>query len=78
MNPIWIKIDDGETFEGHQGHWQDTFFSNATALAIEEFFHDNPLFNGSTLEIRRMTQEEIEQYPEVIDICKHLTHQYCQ
>ena len=39
-NPIWIIVDDGNVFEGHQGHWADCFFSNATESAIRAALED--------------------------------------
>lgn len=36
-NPLWITVDGGNTFEGHQGHWTDCFYSNATRAVIEAY-----------------------------------------
>jgi hypothetical protein len=75
--PIWIIVDDGDVFEGHQGHWADCFFSNATknqilsALERESFFGEIVPF-----EIREMTDEEIAKYPEAIDFEKSLIKEY--
>lgn len=39
MRPIWITVEDGDVFEGHQLHWANCFFSNATRPAIESFLN---------------------------------------
>lgn len=61
-NPIWIILDDGDTFEGHQGHFADSFFSNATEEDIRGF----AAAHWMKCEIRAMTNEEMQKYPEAV------------
>lgn len=70
--PMWIIIDDGETFEGHQGHFANTFFTNATRESIEEFCDGE----GFKLQTREMTPQELLMYPEAIDFEKYLHMEY--
>lgn len=75
-NPIWIVVDGGTTFEGHQAHWADCFFSNATQRSI--------LLNGTgfspredeLIEIREMTDEEVAKYPHIFSFVQRLIDQY--
>ena len=74
--PIWIIIDNGEMFEGHQAHWADTFFSNATRLAIEYALQNDILFKGMSYEIREMTDEELKRYPGITKFTDWLFKEY--
>ena len=78
MKPIWIKIDDGDTFEGHQGHFANTFFANAYRSMIEAVLANGSLFPGEefTYEIREMTPEELAKYPEALEFCAELVAEY--
>lgn len=38
---IWIKINNGELFEGTIDQFKDNFFSNATVESILEWAHQN-------------------------------------
>jgi len=75
-NPIWIKVDGGDTFEGHQGHWADCFFYNATSDNIQ--FYGTGFGNRSdeTIEIREMTEEEVLKYPEAVIFRDMLIKEY--
>ncbi len=78
-NPIWIIIDNGNVFEGHQGHWADCFFSNAYESAIRHVLENDELFPGCGLEdfeIREMTDEELKKYPEAILVRERLLIEY--
>lgn len=73
--PLWIVVEDtfeGQTFEGHQGHWRDVFFSNATHDAIIAYCSDE----GYKFKISPMTPEQLEQFPEIIGIIKELNEEY--
>lgn len=83
-NPIWITLDGGDTFEGHQGHWADVFFSNATE---QEILHaageDGALFgtmNGEKVKveiaIREMTDDEVAKYPGILEFRDELIERY--
>lgn len=63
-NPIWIIVDYGDTFEGHQGHWEDNFFSNASRVNIKDFCKQQ----GMVCEIREMTEAELLAYPEAKEL----------
>ena len=76
-NPIWILLDDGDTFEGHQLHWADCFFSNASRREIENAVACDDLMMGPVkLTIREMTDEEVAKYPEAVEFEKQLINQY--
>ena len=68
--PIWISVDDGDTFEGHQLHWADCYFSNAYEDVIRDYCEDD----GSTVEIREMTDEEVAQYPDLLSFVESLNN----
>lgn len=82
MRPIWITVEDGDVFEGHQLHWANCFFSNATRPAIESFLNtpgavDSELTYTPEAEclkytIREMTDEEVDQYPGLREFCEGL------
>lgn len=74
--PIWIKVDDGETFEGHQGHWADVFFSNAIESEIRWAAKEDPFLRDCKIEIRPMTPEELERHPEAVEFQKWLIKEY--
>jgi hypothetical protein len=74
--PIWIKVDDGEIFEGHQGHWADTFFANATKSAILWAGKEDPYLHHYKIEIRPMTPDELARYPEAVEFQKWLVEEY--
>lgn len=57
-----------------QGHWADTFFSNATVDEIQA--HIAEYSNGEQFEIRQMTTEEMTKHPEIIDVIKFLKDTY--
>lgn len=71
-NPIWIVVDQGAVFEGHQGHWADCFFSNATRSQIEDFCNSE----GWGCEIREMTDEEVAKYQGIVAFVENLYTQY--
>ena len=78
-NPIWITVDNGDTFEGHQGHWADCFFSNAIESTIRHVLENDELFPGcgkSVFEIREMTDEELERCPEALEFREVLLKRY--
>ena len=76
-NPIWIIVDDGNVFEGHQGHWADCFFSNATESAIRAALEDKTFFGSKEkFVIREMTDEELERYPEMLAYREDLFKRY--
>lgn len=77
-NPIWITLDGGDTFTGHQGHWADCFFSNATEATIRYVLENEQLFPGceTTFEIREMTDDELAQFPEAVQFCEWLVSEY--
>lgn len=72
VNPIWIIVDDGDTFEGTQLHWADCFFSNAFRREIETFLDRM----GWKYEIREMTDEEVARYPDNAELVKQLMEEY--
>ena len=74
-NPYWIVVDNGDTFCGHQAHWSDCFYSNATIGNIE-FDLTQGMFAGSAYEIRRMTDGEVERWPEALEFRKYLLDKY--
>ena len=76
LKPIWIKLDDGDTFEGHQGHWADVYFSNATRSAIMHAETYDPFVATCTMEITVMTEEQLAEHPEAIAFCEWLISQY--
>jgi hypothetical protein len=39
--PLWIRVEDGEVFEGSEEDWQQTFFENASASEIAAFCDEN-------------------------------------
>jgi len=76
--PAWIVLDDGELFEGHQGHFANTFFSNAYRAMILHVLEKDQLIPGEKIkfEVRDMTPEELEEYPEAVEFCKQLVEEY--
>lgn len=70
--PIWIMVEDGDVFDGHQGSWADCFFSNAFEGAIQQYCEDQ----GWKYVIREMTDEELTEYPEAVDFQKWLLETY--
>ena len=68
--PIWIVVED--SFEGHQGHWADCFFSNAHEREIRAYLEDE----NKSFVIREMTDEEIALYPEAVEFQKWLMETY--
>lgn len=74
-NPIWIVVDDGEFFEGHQGHWADCFFTNAHQSEIEAFCSVGQ-FKDVKLVITEMTDEQVVKYPEAVAFRDWLIEQY--
>ena len=80
MRPLWIIVDDGDTFEGHQGHWADCFFSNATRAAIQGFLDDPGTIHGPgeycKYIIREMTDDELAKHPEALEFAQHLIEEY--
>lgn len=77
-NPIWISLDGGDTFEGHQGHWADCFFSNAIESTIRSVLDNDELFPGcnTAYVIREMTDEEVERCPEALAFREWLIEKY--
>lgn len=74
--PIWIVVDNGEVFEGHQGHWAETFFSNATRAEIKRVLDDGVLFEPVTYEMREMTDSEVASHPGLGAFCDCLRDRY--
>ncbi len=74
--PIWITIDGGDLFEGHQLHWADTFFSNATVAEIRDFLETDSSLAGATVRVREMTPEEVESHPGLKDFLQGLLDEY--
>lgn len=72
MNPLWIIVDDGDLFEGHQGHWADCFFSNAEQSVILQYC----LENGYTVTFRQMTDEEVVKFPEAVKAAALIEKRY--
>lgn len=70
--PLWIIVDDGKTFEGHQGQWAACFFSNATRAAIEAFLNDGDY----KYTIREMTSKELKKHPEALEFAQELIDEY--
>lgn len=75
-NPLWITVDGGNTFEGHQGHWTDCFYSNATRAVIEAYGTQVAPRDEETIEIREMTNEEVAKYPEAVPFRNNLIERY--
>ena len=75
-NPAWIVVDDGNTFEGHQGHWGDCYFSNATMSDIIHSLTNDEMFAHSKVFIRRMTDVELKKYPEALEFEQYLLDTY--
>lgn len=71
-NPTWIVVDNGSLFEGHQGHWMDCFFTNATLDIILEYCIDNqwPVL------FRPMTDDELVRFPEINNTLSFLEKEY--
>ena len=78
INPIWISINNGDGFEGHQGHFANCYFSNATESTIRYTLENRlDVFDEITcFEIREMTNEEVTKYPEVLEIRDMLINEY--
>lgn len=86
IKPLWISVEDGDIFEGHQLHWSNCFFSNAYRREIEGFLTTKGAIQGDlTFElegglcsyvIREMTPEELVKYPEALEFCKQLIEEY--
>ena len=82
IRPLWISVEGGGAFEGHQLHWANCFFSNATKREIERFLVRPGVINNefpdevSKYEIRAMTEEELAKYPEAMEFCKELIKEY--
>jgi len=78
MRPLWIVVEDGDIFEGHQGHWADSFFSNATRAAIQGFLDEPGTIHHGTCKyvIREMTDEELSKHPEAIEFAEWLIQEY--
>ena len=74
-NPWWIVVDDGAMFCGHQGHWANCFFANATIGTIQACLTQGELA-GSQYEIRRMTDKEVERWPESLEFRDYLISKY--
>lgn len=75
IKPIWITVDGGDLFDGHQGHWADCFFSNATRAIIRQALDEGSI-KSDTFSIREMTQEEVHRYPEIKGFCEELIRRY--
>jgi hypothetical protein len=82
FKPYWITLGvGGDLFEGHQLHWADTFYSNATRYDIRESIAcgygmgmgPGPLANSS---YRDMTAAEIARYPDLIPFLITLIDNY--
>jgi hypothetical protein len=74
--PIWIIIDNGDVFEGHQAHWADCFFSNATQSNIAYALETDPMFKDCEVEIREFSDEDLVKYPEAVEFEKYLLKEY--
>lgn len=76
MTPLWIIVGDGDIFEGHQLHWANTFFSNATRDAIEAALQDENFLDGAKFKLRAMTDAEVLMYPEAVEFEQSLISEY--
>lgn len=56
----WVKIDDGETFEGSISMFRDCFFDNASEESIADWCDEQ----GYKLEISNRSIEEVKQWNE--------------
>lgn len=79
--PYWIRVGftpETHIFEGHQLHWANCFFSNATYAEIKYSLENNTLFSVQVdeWEIREMTDEELIQYPEAVEFQHQLMIEY--
>lgn len=70
--PIWIEIEDGNVFSGHQGHWADCFFANATEATIRDYAEENDW----QIIITEFTDQELVDYPEAVEFQKWLMETY--
>lgn len=70
--PKWIVVENGDVFEGHQGHWADYRFSNALIRLIEADLQDD----GLEYVIRDMTEDELKKFPEAVDFEQWLLKEY--
>lgn len=80
-NPIWIILDNGDLFEGHQGHWADCFFSNSFEREIRNALENDNFFQTGndpkpTVVIREMTDEELARFPEALHFREMLLERY--
>ena len=92
IKPLWITVCNGHIFEGHQLHWANCFFSNAYREEIEHYLNGDVErtswdtdaqikaagLGEYTFEIREMTDDELEKYPEATEFCKQLIEEYGQ
>jgi len=74
-NPYWIVVDDGRTFCGHQGHWEDTIGTGATIAEIQHELSQGNMA-GCGYEIRRMTDSEVNRCPEAVFFRDYLISKY--
>jgi hypothetical protein len=72
--PLWIVVDNGDTFEGTQEMWADCFFSDATKTQITSYLLNDMV--DSTWSIREMTDEEIAEYPSAVNFAVWLKETY--
>ena len=80
-NPIWISVDNGDIFEGHQGHWADCFFSNSFERQIRQSLDNDNFFQTGdepkpSYVIREMTDEELMKFPDALEFREYLLKQY--
>lgn len=70
--PIWIEVEGGDLFSGHQGHWMDCYFANGIESEIRSFCEDN----NWQYTICEMTDEELTEHSEAVGIQKCLMETY--
>lgn len=58
----WIKVENGDVFEGHQLHWVNCFLVDEELDNIKAWCFENDW----KIEVSEMTEEQLEKYPEII------------
>ena len=74
-NPLWIVVDDGMTFCGHQGHWANLYTDDATHDSIVHTLTQGEL-SGCGYEIRRMTDVEVKRWPAALEFREYLISKF--
>lgn len=68
MHNLWIIVDDGETFEGHIKHWEDTFFSFGDMCLDDIIWNIHDFCNKQKWKciIREMSQKEVDTFTSLL------------